>query len=354
MLSISTIAAFAATVIFVASLRPVATSMGIVDRPGGRKRHGQEVPIIGGVAMYFGLVVALSISPGMFPGVLQLLVAGGLLVFIGVLDDRFALPTGVRFLTQLLVVIVMVYGTGLRMMDIGDPFGFGTIMLGSASFLVTVLITSSVINAYNMLDGLDGLAGTLALIPLASITLVAGLEVSMAGLALIVIAIIVAFLLFNFPSPWSRGVRTFMGDAGSMLIGMLVAWIVMSLSQGEGAVASPVVCLWFAALPIYDLFTRFAVRIARGYSPLRPARDHFHHTLIHAGMSVRLVLGIMTGLQLLYAAIGYLGHTLGAPDVVMFTAWSVTGFSQQWLFNKMAAYHRLAIRRRRREGPKPA
>ena len=343
----SIVVAFFVTLLFIAALRPVARSIRLVDMPGGRKRHDGEIPMIGGIAMFLGVMVAWSLLPAGYPTPWHLGIAGVLLVTIGALDDKFTMPPSVRFLTQASVVLIMVYGSGIRMYDIGDPFGFGVIQLGAASLFITALITVSVINAYNMMDGIDGLAGTMALIALSSVALVAGYTNPMAGVALIGVSSVIAFLLTNFPTRYNRRARTFMGDAGSMFIGFLVVWVTMGVSQGAGAVATPVVCLWFAALPIYDLFTRFVLRIRKGHSPFRPSRDHFHHTLMHSGMGVRRVLGVMTGLQLGYAVIGLIGHFAGAPDVVMFTAWSIAGIGQYWLINKTAAYYRLNARRKR-------
>ena len=257
------------------------------------------------------------------------------------------MPPSVRFLTQTSVVLIMVYGAGIRMYDIGDPFGFGVINLGPLSLLITALITVSVINAFNMMDGIDGLAGTMALIAMISIALVAGYENPMAGIALIAASSVIAFLMTNFPTVYNRRARTFMGDAGSMFIGFVVVWVTMSISQGAQAVASPVICLWFAALPIFDLFTRFVRRSSKRHSPFRPARDHFHHTLMRSGMGVRLTLGVLTGLQLSYAIVGLIGHFAGATDVFMFMCWSVLGISQHRIIDKLAARYRLSQRRKR-------
>jgi UDP-GlcNAc:undecaprenyl-phosphate GlcNAc-1-phosphate transferase len=348
----SIVVAFFVTLLLSAAPRPLAKVVGLVDMPGGRKRHVGEVPVIGGIAIFLGLLTGMTILPAGYPMAFHLAIAGALLVTVGALDDRFSMPTSVRLLTQASVVLIMVYGSGVRMIDIGDPFGFGTITLGSTELFVTALITVSVINAFNMMDGIDGLAGTMALIAFICIALVAGYEHPMAAFALLATGSVIAFLMTNFPTKYNRKARTFMGDAGSMFIGFVVAWVTMSVSQGEGAVATPVICLWFAALPIYDLFTRFALRLRKGYSPARPARDHFHHTLMRSGMGIRSVLGVLTGLQLCYAIIGLLGHFAGAADVVMFLTWAALGICQHWVIHKVAALHRLGLRRKRNAVPR--
>ncbi len=346
--------AFFITLIFMIALRPLAKSIGLVDMPGGRKQHVGEVPIVGGIAIFLGSAGGLVVSPGDHPFLLPGLVASGLIVAIGVLDDKYSLPASARLTTQIVAVLIMAFGANFIMTNIGDPFGFGVIELGPSALIVTVLITVSVINAFNMIDGVDGLAGTMALIALISVALVAGYNAPVATVALIAAASILAFLMFNFPTPYNRTVRTFMGDAGSMLIGIFVVWITMRISQVPDAIASPVVCLWFVAIPIYDLFTRFVRRALNGHSPFRPGRDHFHNTLARAGLGVRSVLGFLAGLQLIYALIGLTGHFAGASDVVMFTAWSFLGISQHWIVTKYAARYRLDLRRKRANGTAPS
>lgn len=121
----SVFVAFFVTLLFIAALRPLARSMKLVDMTGGRKRHVGEMPVIGGIAMFLAFIIGWSVLPAAYPTPLYLGLAGVLLVTIGALDDRYTMPPSVRFLTQTSVVLIMVYGAGVRMYDIGDPLGFG-------------------------------------------------------------------------------------------------------------------------------------------------------------------------------------------------------------------------------------
>jgi UDP-GlcNAc:undecaprenyl-phosphate GlcNAc-1-phosphate transferase len=237
-------------------------------------------------------------------------------------------------------VLLMVYGSGLELADIGDPFGTGIISMGSFTLIFTMLVTLTMINAYNLVDGADGLAGTLALIALLAVALVSGIGHPSAAAALTVSGAIIGFLLFNFPTPWNRRVRSFMGDAGSTLLGFTIVWVTLGVSQGEARVISPVHCLWFAAIPIYDCLTCFVRRTMKGKSPFTPGRDHFHHILFRGGFTVRPALAILTGLQLLYALIAVAGHYAGVADVVMFTAWSLLFVSQRFVVRQIGRLHR--------------
>jgi UDP-GlcNAc:undecaprenyl-phosphate GlcNAc-1-phosphate transferase len=341
------IVAFAVATSLIVALRPVATAIGLVDKPGGRKRHQGDIPIIGGLGMYAGLFAGLIIAPNALDSVATLFAACSILVIVGVVDDRFHVPTYVRFAAQIAVVLIMVYGAGLPLASIGDPFGAGEIQMGRFTLIFTTLVTLSMINAYNMIDGIDGLAGTLAMITLVSVAIVGGAGSAAAAIALTAVAAIVGFLIFNWPIEANREVKTFMGDAGSTMLGLVVVWATLTAINGSATPISPVHCLWFAAVPIYDLFTCFVRRALSGKSPLEPARDHFHHTLRRGSMRTWQVLVTLGGLQLLYSVIGLTAHFASVPDVTMFMLWAFMGFTQWWVIKRTAMRSRVAVLRSR-------
>jgi len=210
--------------------------------------------------------------------------------------------------------------------------------------IFTMLVSLTMINAYNMIDGVDGLAGSLTLVALVSVAAVAGIDNQAGAAALVISASVCGFLLFNFPVTLNRPVRSFMGDAGSTLLGFCVVWITLGVAQGEARVISPVHALWFAAVPIFDCLSCFVRRSLQGKSPFTPGSDHFHHILQRGGFGVRKILGIITLTQVVYAIIGLLGFYAGVPDYIMFAAWSALGLSQRRIFRAAAKYHRLSRR----------
>ncbi len=347
------IVAFVVTVVFMLALRPLAQIIDLVDRPGGRKAHGAEVPIIGGIAMFSGVFAGLVLVTGAAALVDTLFLASLLLVVIGVLDDKFALSASVRVSIQIAAVLIMFYGTGFQLADIGDPFGTGVIAMGPFTLIATAVVSLTVINAYNLIDGADGLAGSLALIAMLAISCVGGIASPTTAVALTISAAVVGFLVFNYPVNWNRPVRSFMGDAGSTFLGFTILWIVLGASQGPDRVVSPVVGLWFASIPIYDLLTCFVKRQLAGKSPFQPGRDHFHHVLNRGTTRVRHTLLVLTALQATYAGIGVFGHFANAPDWLMFGGWSLLGLLQFRIIRKLASYKRwvrLQRRSRRRIG----
>jgi UDP-GlcNAc:undecaprenyl-phosphate GlcNAc-1-phosphate transferase len=121
-----------------------------------------------------------------------------------------------------------------------------------------------------------------------------------------------------------------MGDAGSTLLGFMVAWIGLKLAHGPTPAISPVTALWIAALPIFDLFISFGRRIAKGQNPLHPDSEHMHHILFRAGFSVRQVASIMTAIAFAVAMTGVLAHRAGVPDGVLLLGLIVIGAVQFW------------------------
>jgi UDP-GlcNAc:undecaprenyl-phosphate GlcNAc-1-phosphate transferase len=342
-LPISTAAAvsFLLTATLVVALRPLSLRAGLVDSPGGRKNHIGEVPLIGGIAMLLGIFGGMAALGLVNPVTVSVALSMFLLVLVGVIDDARGVMPLVRVLVQIVAVLITVRGTGLMLDSVGNPFGLGEIQLGPFALLGTLMVAITVINAFNLVDGVDGLAGILALVALSGVALVGGAEAMPVIMAVIVAGSIVGFLIFNFPMIANRPYRTFMGDAGSTVLGFVVFWAVLGISQGDTATISPVAGLWFASIPVYDSLTCFVRRIAKRKSPFRPGLDHFHHTLLRGGFLTRKKLYILGGLQAIYATVGAAGFLVGVPDAALFFAWCVLGLSQHSLIALIAARHRL-------------
>lgn len=346
----SLLVAFVTTVALMLALHPIAHRIGLVDQPGGRKQHDGAVPIIGGLAMFVGIVSGIVVLGTLNEALLGLVTASILLVGIGVLDDKFQISSLPRMAVQLAAILIMTNSLDLSLSSLGDPFGFGEILLGPFSLIMTIMVAITVINAYNLVDGVDGLAGILTLIALFAVGVVGGPGVLSTHVAFIVALSVIGFLIFNFPVIANRPIRSFMGDAGSTLLGFIVFWVTLGISQGDEAIISPVLGLWFASIPVYDSLTCFVRRIAAGKSPFTPGRDHFHHTLRRGGYGVRQKLAILGGLQASYALMAIGGHYAGVPDVVMFTAWSALGLSQRWVIKAISKRYRLYLFQMLRSG----
>nr|MBO2514763.1 hypothetical protein [Gammaproteobacteria bacterium] len=310
--------AFVVTVLFMFTLRPVAVEVGLVDVPGGRKRHDARVPLIGGIAMAVGLGFGSSII-GPPPFWNSVLLAMYLLVAVGTVDDRYELPPSVRLIAQSCAAMLIVFGAELSVTHLGAPLFFD-LPLGPASIAFTILFIVTVISAFNVIDGLDGLAGGLAFIAIGACMAVSfGTELWI--LTVLMLAVIAGFLLFNLPLPFNRPVRVFMGDAGSTSLGLAVATLGIALCQSPEARLTPVTGLWLIAVPVYDLFSAIVRRLLAGRSVFEPDHHHLHHVLIEHGFSRHAALALMLGLALVLAVVGLAAQFAGVPEGIMLLAW---------------------------------
>lgn len=328
----------AALAIFV--LRPVAEAAGLLDRPGGRKHHQGSVPLIGGLCMYLALLIALPLLTPNIYGQTPLLIAATLLVVVGAIDDRFELPPRVRLVAQATVGMIIVLGADLEARSLGNIFFMGDVNLGLLSLPFTLLVVLTVVNAFNFLDGMDGLTGGVAFSSFLTAAIAASVASSDTGLSLacIGIAIIAGFLIFNFPTTRNREVRVFMGDAGATLLGFLVVWLGLRISNGPDAFLPAVVALWLAALPVSDFFNCFVRRVRRGQSPMQPDCEHLHHHLRRAGLTDRQIMLTLTLVSLTLGLGAVLAHHAGVPDGLLFIAFLGLCLSQNWVVRRLPAF----------------
>ena len=284
-------------------LEPFAYRLGLLDHPGGRKDHPHPTPLIGGIAMAVGILLPV-VYVGEYPrSYLGFMIGGALLVFVGLIDDVTDVRWWWRLLVQVSAALAMVYIGGVRVEYLGQFFGTSALDLGPWSVPFTVLATVGVINAFNMCDGVDGLAGSLAAAALSmycAAAIYSGNTFMVERLAPVIAAVAV-FLLFNFRHPWRSRARVFMGNAGSAFLGYLIAWTCFRLTQNPMHPVTPVLAPWLIAPPIIDCLALIVRRLKEGRSPFAAGRDHMHHLLLDAGFSPTEVA---LGLTVLSCAMG--------------------------------------------------
>jgi len=290
------------SVVAIVILRRLADPLGLVDHPNERKHHVGSVPLVGGLAIFAGMLAGAT-AYGRFHAFGNILLAtAGLLVLLGALDDRFDLSVRTRLLAQTTVILAVIARTGVYVHSLGHIFGY-RLELGWVGIPFTVVAVIGLLNAFNMMDGIDGLAGGLALVGITAVMLFAGptaLPGSQVLMALLAIAVI-PYLAANLGV---MGRKIFMGDAGSMLLGYLLAWTLIRLSQQPGTHLSPVNVLWCVALPVLDTLAVMYRRMRQGKSPFKPDRGHIHHIVIGMGLGPRTTLVVLI---LLAAAIAFIG-----------------------------------------------
>ena len=344
---------FLVTMTMMLALRPVASQFGLVDVPGGRKSHSGEVPVIGGIAMFMGLMAAVLAVDVASPREAALMVAAALMVIVGVMDDRFDLAPYARLLAHIAAAVTLVLASGHNVESLGNLLGFGDIGLGPFDLIFTVVAAIALINGFNMLDGLDGLAGGVALVALMGLSFY--FLGGQGGAAALVVSLglvgsIVAFLIFNLPARFNRPFLAFMGDAGSTMLGFVLAALALLAVQPRGAGLPPVVVLWLLPVPILELFTSTIRRAVTGLSPMKADRGHFHHRLLDAGFSVRAVFVLYLAVSVISAVIGIWLWKAGASEPVLFYVF--LALSAVWLVGmrnakRLAGYLPESLRRGR-------
>jgi UDP-GlcNAc:undecaprenyl-phosphate GlcNAc-1-phosphate transferase len=316
----ASIVAFLITAALLLALRPLAHAIGLVDHPGGRKTHNGVIPVIGGISMLGGVLIAAYMGGELEHQGNVVLLAAAFMVLIGALDDRFDLAPQFRLFAHAAAAIALTYGSGLIVLDLGDLLGFGDVGMGWLALPFTVTACVALINAFNMLDGLDGLAGGCGVVAFAGLSALAILHDAntSAILASGMLGACIGFLVFNVPTKFNRKLRTFMGDAGSTLLGFMLACVALILIQPARADIPPVVILWMMPIPIFELFTSTARRLFRGMSPMRADDGHFHYKFGWAGFSVRLTFLLYVIISAGSAWFGVLALEAGIAEHVMF------------------------------------
>lgn len=311
----------------IACLERLAPRLGLLDIPSSRKQHEGSIPVVGGIAICVAFMLSILLGPS-FEGPLAPLFGGvALLVGLGVADDRSGMNALTKLFGQTLAALVMIVpDQATTVAHLGDLLGHGDIALDGAAVPLTVLFVVASINAFNMIDGLDGVAGGIAGVGLLWLAGVAALEsrMELMTMALTMACAISGFLLFNLRHRWRSRAEVFLGDAGSMMIGAVLAFLAVRLSQGpEGATASPAALLWMVALPWIDMISVIGRRLAGRRSPFAADRIHLHHVLLDCGYSPKAVAFILIAVAFAMGGCGLIGFALDVPDTAMF--WGLAG-----------------------------
>lgn len=313
-------------------LRKAAKYVGLVDKPNERKFHQGTVPLVGGLSICLSILYFLYNNPEMLPHSNVYAVCMAILVLVGVADDRWDISFKFRLLVQAGLALLMIHFAGAELTDLGNMFGFGEIQLpGLVAQVVTILAVIGAINAFNMVDGIDGLLGGLASVTFAALGIIFYLhsETNLAYLCAVFIVAMLPYILFNLGA-FGRTRRVFMGDAGSMLIGFTVIWLLLLASQyipesmSEPAAMRSVTALWIIGLPLNDMAAIMIRRLRRGDSPFKPDREHLHHICQRIGLNSTQTLLAICGLASVFALVGIYGELANIPAPIMFYGFLIT------------------------------
>ncbi len=297
--------AFLIAIFAVPSIVRVAHLKNILDQPNFRTVHEELTPRLGGLAMFAGFMSALTIFADLDNGVQQLLAGCVILFFIGLKDDLIAISAMKKFAVQVLATGIVMFIADIRVTSFQGIFGIGELQVG-ISYAFTFVVIIGITNSINLIDGLDGLAGTLIIVICTTFGvyfyLYGGSNYgNYAAVAFCLVGGVTGFLRYNF-----KRAIIFMGDTGSLLCGFIIAVLAIQFIEMRQVESAPSIALGIMFIPIFDTLRVFAIRIMKGNSPFIPDKNHVHHRLLAMGLSqvsTVLTLALINGLIILFVVI---------------------------------------------------
>lgn len=295
---------FIATYISVPVIIKIAGIKKLVDMPDFRKVHKEPIPSLGGLAIFAGFLLAVLIAtPKHATENLQYYLAAAFIVYLlGLKDDILVISPMKKFLGQLLATFIIIYKGDVRIESMYGIMGIHELPY-YFSVLLTCFVVIVIINAFNLIDGVDGLAGTLGIISALTfgIYFYYAQDIMYAILSFGLVGALAAFLIFNYTPA-----KIFMGDTGSMLIGLVNAILVLHFIKTSGAHSSvfpiasaPAIGFAILGIPLFDTLRLFTIRLLNRRSPFSPDRNHIHHIFLDCGFSHPMVTFIIAAINLM-------------------------------------------------------
>ncbi len=309
---LSVLIAFFVTLSLIPCLRPLAHKLQLIDIPGGRKQHSLITPLHGGICIFLGFSSACLLNTALFQYAWPMLLLSFFVLLLGAVDDIKELSARFRLLGQIILVSILIISTDTQITTLGGLDDTNKLELGVMSLPFTVFCFLAGINAINMSDGIDGLAGLLisaTLWVIAAFAYSAG-QMDTLLFCLSLSAAIFAFLCLNIPLPLRTRAHVFLGDAGSTVLGFMLVWVLIKCSQGEQALFSPAMGAWLFLVPLIDSGSTIIRRLLLKKSPMAPGRDHHHHLLQNTGLCAKKTSYLLFSIHLLTAVMVYLSQEL--------------------------------------------
>ena len=293
----------------------------LFDVPDERKIHAIPIPSLGGLGIFGGFVIAclLTISLNQAAEFQYFIAAALVIFFLGIKDDIMVISPLKKFIGQVLAAFLIIYKGGIQIKSMHGFLGVYDLP-EMFSLILTYFTVIVIINSFNLIDGVDGLAGSLGFMA----TLILGFYfvsigvVSYAALSFSLAGSLAAFLIFNF-----QPAKIFMGDTGSLLIGLISAILVIKFIDVSTSnlnfpiQASPAIGFAIFMIPLLDTLRVFGIRIIHRRSPFSPDRNHVHHLLLDKNFTHKQITLILVGINLLFIALAYFGRSLGSTWLII-------------------------------------
>ena len=271
----------------------IALLKNIVDNPDARKLQRTPVPVLGGVAVFFGVVIAIGCMSSVVDcsGLPVVIMAMMAMLYTGTMDDILSLSPGLRFVIEIVVVLLLIFVGGYCIDDFHGLRNIGRFSYWCAVPL-TVVATVGIINAINLVDGVNGLSSgycIMACLIFGTLFFLAG-EAPMTILAAVSVGALIPFFLHNV---FGKTSKMFIGDGGTLVMGVVMSVFVIEILQNGSRAAAYVdpnvglvpFTLAVLSVPVFDTLRVMSTRILKGTSPFRPDKTHLHHMFIDLGCS---------------------------------------------------------------------
>lgn len=328
---LSTALAFIITLFAIPIIIQVARDKKLFDEPDERKVHKMVIPTLGGLGIFAGFIMATLMGVPSMSAELQYFAAASIVIFfLGIKDDILVLSAAKKFIGQLIAAGIIIKFGGVQITNMHGFLGIYEIP-HLTSILFTLFTVIVIINSFNLIDGVDGLAGSLGLLT----SLIFGSyffyihQLMYSVIAFALAGSLVAFLIYNF-SP----AKIFMGDTGSLLIGLINSIMVVKFINIAGTApdlpltSSPAIGFAILIVPLFDTLRVFALRILDRRSPFSPDRNHVHHFLLDLGFNHRQVTFTCLAANIVLVVLAYLLKDLGTTiciSILLVTSFSLTG-----------------------------
>ena len=304
--------------ISIPSLIKVARIKKLYDEPDQRKNHSCVIPTLGGVAIFAGFITALCFFtwPADFFQMKFIISAVLIMSFIGIKDDIVSIPVNKKLISQFVVAFILVYWGNIRLTSFYGMFGIYQVPF-IASFLLSIFAILFITNSFNFIDGIDGLAASIGIV----VSTAYGVwfyfirDNAMSVLAFSLVGPLIGFLRYNkHPS------RMFMGDTGSLLLGIVISILTIKFIEinrvnwrsPQYVIASPAVALGILLIPTFDTIRVVFIRILNKKSPFTADRNHIHHLLRDIGLSDNYIVVILSTFNILFIAAAFSLQTMGS------------------------------------------
>ncbi len=329
------ITAFLMTFFAIPSIISVANKKQLVDLPGERRAHQISTPSLGGIGIFAGTIFAIILwTPFKYFGDLQYILCAFVIVFlIGAKDDIDPVSANKKFLGQIFAAGILIFFSKIRITSFYGVFGITELPL-PLSVLLTFAIIVLVINAFNLIDGINGLSASIGIIMAVTFGTWFYMvdRIELATLSFALVGSVMAFLYYNITPA-----KIFMGDTGSLLLGLIASILAINFIEQHQVIprdhphafgAPPAVAVGILLLPIFDTFRVFFMRMIKGKSPFSPDRNHIHHLLLNTGLSHMQATGVLIMANIFFIALAYKFQNIGTLRlliVLFITATLLTG-----------------------------